>query len=370
MRKTKFLFSAMLAIALCGLTACSSDEHIEPEVIEDVQLTKDDVANILKSIEIDAALSKEIHKGVTNALNLGFDEEVGFKTLLNNDEKTRGVASSLLMERLIAAASGLSTRNGYMPLSINNSTIAALEESDYMIYWPYSEEWNGEDLPTIVVAPEDEDADEAEGIRITEKGIYETVIVNEDYMLKHPVWVITKEQKTDAIVIPGAAVDTEAVSKTRATNNIYVWKLEYMQVKHQYDGIFAGGSEIDIQVIFPAFQGYAALNAKFRLYFSRSDISKGRSKEIMQILNTNWRAEQITNGMIISESDGGAEVTKNLSLSGQEGNLTVTLSASYKFQSNDDEIAAMPLDRDYMMVHGFFAFDSNNIRMEMPIRVE
>ncbi len=370
MRKTKFLFSAMLAIALCGLTACSSDEHIEPEVIEDVQLTKDDVANILKSIEIDAALSKEIHQGVTNALNLGFDEEVGFKTLLSNDEKTRGVASSLLMERLNAAASGLSTRNGYMPLSINNSTIAALEESDYMIYWPYSEEWNGEDLPTIVVAPEDEDADEAEGIRITEKGIYETVIVNEDYMLKHPVWVITKEQKTDAVIIPGAAVEAEREFKTRAANTLYVWLLDHMQVLHQYDGPFAGGSEIDVQVVFPALQGYAAINNKFRLNFSRSDISKGRSKAINQILNTNWRPEQITNGMVITESDGGSNVTKTIAVTAKIENTPISITTTYTIQDGDDEIASMPLDRDYMMAHGFFAFDGNNVRMEMPVIIE
>ena len=367
MRKTKFLFSAMLAIAMCGFTACFSDESIDEVAIEDCNLTKGDVANILKNIELDVALSNEIHEGVTNALERGYDEEVGFKTLLSNDDKTRGAATSLLKERLVAAATTLSTRNESV---INQSTIAALEKSDYMIYWPYSEEWDGRELPTIVVAPEDEDADEAEGVRISGDQSYETVIVNEAYMLQHPVWVITKEQKTDAVIIPGAAVEAEREFKTRAANTLYVWLLDHMQVLHQYDGPFAGGSEIDVQVVFPALQGYAAINNKFRLNFSRSDISKGRSKAINQILNTNWRPEQITNGMVITESDGGSNVTKTIAVTAKIENTPISITTTYTIQDGDDEIASMPLDRDYMMAHGFFAFDGNNVRMEMPVIIE
>lgn len=62
----------------------------------------------------------------------------------------------------------------------------------YQIYWPYSQKWNGSDLPVITfktkespLLPQDENI----GYRIKE-GFVETVLVNEEYAKQHPVWII------------------------------------------------------------------------------------------------------------------------------------------------------------------------------------
>ena len=74
--------------------------------------------------------------------------------------------------------------------------------------------------------------------------------------------------------------------------------------------------------------------------------------------------------MVITESDGGRNVTKTIAVTAKIENTPISITTTYTIQDGDDEIASMPLDRDYMMAHGFFAFDGNNVRMEMPVIIE
>jgi len=374
--------SILITATALLFVSCNNEESIDTPKLESASLSKSEVVDVLKNIDIDVVLAQEIHRFVTDAMTWGRDEKISFKNILSDKNPTRAAGPSIIKERLRILSSKRTQTRATGENNLNETDLlSVLGNSDFIIYWPYSEDWDGKELPTLVAAPNDEDAQEAYGYKVcfeNKKMFFEKTLVDEDYMMQHPVWVINEEKEdSDVIYLPTSDITVKEKSKPKYANttsddSIYVWKLNRMKVTHQYDGAFKGGSDIDIQVAYPALTGYVAMINKFRVNFSRKTIRKKRWKDINQILNYNWRKEQITNGLLISEYDpAGVEITIEMVLSKKNENGTsASVTAKFKIQNHDEQIAQTPLDRSYILRHDTLYFDRNRVTMVAPIIAE
>lgn len=379
MKKTLMSKATMLLmmVAIMSAASCSNEETISVSANKkDVPLSKSDVVGILKSIDIDNALSNEIHSFVTEAMKEGRDEEIRFSKILS--DQTRGNGQSILSERLKKLIKEqVKTRNSND--CFDTDVVETLTNSDFIIYWPYSEDWDGKELPTLVAAPENEDVEEAYGLRIYKNGdvlSHEKVLVNEEYTMQHPVWVVnTKREEPGIIYVPMSYInESEHVNKsvTRAVGDpLYIWKMTGMRVTSHHDGVFYGGDEYDIQVVYPKLPGYAEITAKFRVEFSRKEIRKGRWKFPNILLNTNWREEQVTNALVIVESDDGNPITIGTTVTSMLDNGTqLSTTTSITLTDDDDIICIQSIDRDYALQNEGYYFDGGSVIVAAPIIIE
>jgi hypothetical protein len=160
-----------------------------------------------------------------------------------------------------------------------------LAESDVQIYWPFSDSWDGEELPVITFDPED-DSEVNTGYRITKdsEGFrrIEEVLVDEEVAKETPVWVVNRN--TDAgyttlemlrredpdwgeggsiIVTPGTG--PKACSEVKSGSTVRSLILKDFTMNRNYDSWFAGASEFLVKV--GAFEDFTATTeAELRLF--------------------------------------------------------------------------------------------------------
>ena len=382
----KFLLkiaSCLMLVAGILTASCSNEDTIvAPQKAQELTMTE--VANVMKSIDIDVLLANEIHGFVTDAMISGYDEKISFKKMLSDGVKTRANAQSLISERIKSLIAGNTKTRSGKGESYDMNILDKLMNSDFIIYWPYSENWDGKELPALVVAPEDEDAKEAYGMKIcrNKNGLtYEKVLINEDYAEQHPVWVINEEVEDPNIMYATLSNSNVKMEKTISAKNIrrspsnpiYVWRLKKMKVTKQYDGLFRGGSDFDIQVVYPISAGSVALPSKFRVYFSRKDIRKKKEKDVNVVLNTNWLPSQVTNAIVLTEGDrNGSDINIKLSLTYKDpdSGLTSSVEGNVSYKSNDEFIGQQVFNRNYMLQDSIIYFDNEHVKMTAPISVE
>lgn len=370
---TKWVSCIMLTMGLL-VAACTNEEEVTTNTASSVQqVKKSEVVNILQNMDINNIVVQEIHDYVCKNMASGRDEYVRVGDILS--EQTRNGSWS----NFACCLKQMITEGNITHDTDVAGLLEALTNSDIIIYWPYSEDWDGKELPTLVAAPEDQDAKEAYGtklIRINDAMTSEKVLVNEEYAMQHPVWVInTKKEEPNVVYIPTSeekAENSNTQMTTRATGDpIYVWRMTRMKVTHQYDGLFKGGAEMDVQVVFPLLPGYAAVTTKQRVNFSRKDIRKERWKDLDILLNTNWREEQITNALVITEWDNGKPFTIKASATYRnEDGSEVTSSIDLTITDDDDIICQQPIDRAYAFQHNNYSFDGGRVSIVTSITVE
>jgi hypothetical protein len=127
--------------------------------------------------------------------------------------------------------------------------------SGMQIYWPYSDEWDGTQLPVITFDPGDgSERNEGYKISVGKDGVrlVEKVIVDEKMAQERPVWVINNNddssfnslqviRRTD----PEWGTGGGSISLTSTTLRTLV--LKSIKMNRNYDSWFAGASEFFIK---------------------------------------------------------------------------------------------------------------------------
>lgn len=375
MKKTLILVAAIFTLVGCN----NEQEEILPKrnPVKEQCIQKEELASLLINSSIDLQTVSEMHKCVTAALEEGKEEQFALSDIQPNG-KTKFTGTSFLVEKIIESTCLQNAVSDSKQKTYDTETLVSLlQNSDLQIYWPYSEDWDGKELPTIVVAPSGKHIEEAMGMPLSPDGKATQasyVLVNEDYAMTHPVWIIKVEQKDPFVqYIPRKARNTNMVASAQSTNPLYVWKLTKMKVTHQYDSLMDGGSEIDVQAAYPALTGYTGMVTKHRVHFSRKEIRTEKEKSLDLILNTNWREEQITNCLLVTEHDGGDPMNINMSTTfvNPDTNQSTTLTVTAQIQDDDDFIDQLTLDRDYVLRHENLSLTLNgNVYMTVPIVIE
>ena len=144
-----------------------------------------------------------------------------------------------------------------------------------------------------------------------------------------------------------------------------------MKVTHQYDTWVDGGSEFDFRIIYPELQGYTSMCTKFRVNFTRKKINNETWKPLNELMNTNWRTQQINNGLIINEYDGdGDDINVTFTVSYTDGTNTYNTGVTYTVNDKDDDIGQLVVDRDYALQNSYYSFDNNQVQIIAPLAAE
>lgn len=396
--KKKNLAMLLCATMVAFLSACSNYDYnwtesdsTKQDFPNEKNITTRGIAKFIARINKDVPLCKEVQTMVKNSIINGRDEAITFKEILQSDfNGTRASNCSLLKHRIQNRFSKDLTRSSpeveeeeYEQIEEDEmmevpEEIEDLIGSDCQIYCPYSEDWEEGEEPVIAYMPEDdEDGDVCYAYYEREDmegcTILDSILIDENYAQMHPVWIINKikplpEGSYYAVPVSSNANDSSTIA-TPVINNVYCWTLTQMQVTKNYDSWLAGGSEFDFQIIFPELTGYTCTINKFRVTFTRKEIKRKTIKNYDIILNSNWRVEQKTNGIIIYEGDPSTRIKEGkITTRNDNGNIETT----FTYGNYDDFVGQTSIDREFMLSssNDFYAIDGGHIKLKMPVIIK
>ena len=189
------LIYAFITVLSLGLYACSSSD--EPMALQSSPQTSDNnvsedsenIARLMASIPLNKGIMNEVFSATQNGLENGIEESYYFADMLSESSAKSASRVSSTSQESILGRELRSLLN--KSRSGNQVDIDLLQNGDYQIYWPYSEDWDGKTQPIITFVPKDENQLWNYGYRQTDDGI-ETIIVDEEFMESNPVWIINK----------------------------------------------------------------------------------------------------------------------------------------------------------------------------------
>ena len=329
---------------------------------------------MLSELPLSIEQVREAHDAVVSSSDNGYDEEYPFSILFSSpgsgvgDELLRTKAScdyatplsSLISESLAGA---LATRS--------TCDVTVLSESGLQIYWPYSEDWDGETMPVVTFDP---DAASAVGRSVRTgdsnvgfmretlpdgSSIVKEVIVDEEYARSHPVWVVNRNEDAGCMtpqmlerLYPERAVQTS--TPARSVNDCRTLVLKEFKAHRNYDPWFAGGSEFFVKC--GALNGFTAqTEEEIKLYSpSVTDLminvkrkQVGKAVRFNTVIVSEWTPQLEECAFLIIEDDGGKQT------SWKANGLVKIKSRSYGFEveipfrRNDDLVWRGKLSSKY-----------------------
>lgn len=176
------------AMAILGISC--SDIQDETKKQQNEAIGAADFLDAFTSIQIDATLAAEVLGMVNHSIEKGLDENLYLRELWLSEPQVKVSSANgapLLKSKLEQYFSKLIATK-------SNDIIDFVKKSNCVIYWPYSENWDGKTLPVITSAPKDEKQEWNYGYRITYNAQgdrhFEQVIVDDDFAYANPVWII------------------------------------------------------------------------------------------------------------------------------------------------------------------------------------
>lgn len=314
--------------------ACEITDNRIPEDPDEEQISVrlDEVAEILAMLPIRDSHMGEVHDAVSSSSDNGYDEEYTMRQLFINpgsgvgDEVSKsGKSYDEPLWRLIDEQ--VRSMSATKSLSMDpDRFLEALTESDIQIYWPFSEDWDGESMPVITFDPEDgavvntgyKIVVEDDGSRHVEE-----VMVDEEMASEVPVWVVNRNddagytslemlRREDPDWGEGGGSIIVNPNPTRASEGLKTLILKEFTMNRNYDSWFAGASEFFVKI------GYmedfnASTEAELRLYspmvtdfmivVKRNQV--GIPQNFNAILMSDWSEKADACAFMITEDDGG-----------------------------------------------------------------
>ena len=407
----------------------SSDNAASPVAL-------DRVAAMLSELPLEPEHYREVHSAVESSSGNGYDEEYTMSDLFASpgkgvgDSETKAMAVSkaygrplrdLIREHVRASVATKSvgagradsndSRSGNSDTSSSGAGIgdsgfgddadaylAALESSDVQIYWPYSENWDGQSEPVFTFDPGD-DSDVNIGYKVVRQpdgsSRVEEVEVDEAFAEKNPVWVVNRNSDCGftsleimrrehpewdngggALIIGGKRVasqrnvtgfamvqsasgqgleDNAATAVKSGGSGLKTLVLKEFTMKRNYDCWFAGGSEFFIKAG-SVNDFFASTEAELRLYTPQvTDFmvvvkrkQKGQPLPFNTVIVSDW-SEQLTQvAFMITEDDGGTLDQWKCSAVVKIKSKSYGFDISLPFNSRDDIVWRGQLSRRYI----------------------
>ena len=440
MRKFKlFLCAGLLPL----LFSCEKVIENAPSDKAVSSVALDRVAAMLSELPLEPEHYREVHSAVVSSSGNGYDEEYMMSDLFASpgkgvgDTRTKAMAASktygrplreLIREHVkasVATKSGGAGMSGANTFRAGNSDasssdagamdsgfgddadayLAALESSDVQIYWPYSENWDGESAPVFTFDPGD-DSDVNIGYRVVRQpdgsSRVEEVEIDEAFAEKNPVWVVNrnsdcgftsleimrrehpewdngggaliiggKRQPTLSAGLIGAASAPDSVipfAGQSAEDNgasvpftktggsvLKTLVLKEFTMKRNYDSWFAGGSEFFIKAG-SVNDFFASTEAELRLYTPQvTDFmivvkrkQKGQPLPFNTVIVSDWSEQLDKVAFMITEDDGGTVEQWKCSAVVKIKSKSYGFDISLPFNSRDDIVWRGQLSRRYI----------------------
>lgn len=338
--------------------ACEITDNRIPEDPDEEQISVrlDEVAEILAMLPIRDSHMGEVHDAVSSSSDNGYDEEYTMRQLfidpgsgVGDEVSKSGKSYDEPLWRLIDEQ--VRSMSATKSLSMDpDRFLEALTESDIQIYWPFSEDWDGESMPVITFDPEDgavvntgyKIVVEDDGFRHVEE-----VMVDEEMASEVPVWVVNRNddagytslemlRREDPDWGEGGGSIIVNPNPTRSSEGLKTLILKEFTMNRNYDSWFAGASEFFVKI------GYmedfnASTEAELRLYspmvtdfmivVKRNQV--GIPQNFNAILMSDWSEKADACAFMITEDDGGTRtewVSKaKVFIEGKSYGLEITL---------------------------------------------
>ena len=365
MKKTMI---ALLPALLLAAASCERGESpVLPPVVPDGDFSLSDVARILSELPLDGEHLAEVHDAVSSSSGNGYDEEYTMSDLFASpgagvgDERagTRASSYSRPLKDLFADyfSDRYATKAGAADVQ---EYLDALSESDMQIYWPYSEDWDGETYPIVTFDP-GYGAESNYGYEICREGsglrVVNEVLVTEELALERPVWVINRN--SDSAFTPldlfeeesGAAAASPQASDGTGKRLL----LRSFKALRNYDSWFAGASEFFIKC--GAVDGFRATDdddlrlytpsvTDFMLVVKRSQIGHALPVNVMLLTDFTEQMEEIA--FAIMEDDGGKTTSWKCEAVVKYKSKSYGLTIEIPYKDKDDIVWRGQLSAEYL----------------------
>ena len=332
----KIGFAALVTSALMSCEVLDDDPDKHTSAGDSVRVELSEIAEILAAVPLRQAHLDEVHKAVVSSSGNGYDEEYTMKHLF--EAPGTGVGETVskaalpksdecclrdLIERHVRGASTKSAGRQISP----DDFLEALSASDIQIYWPFSEEWDGDAMPVITFDPEDEsDANIGYRLSVNDDGsrCVEEVVVDEEMAAQTPVWVVNRNSDAGFTTLEmlrredpdwgegGGTIIVKPKSKAETGAELKTLVLKDFTMHRNQDSWFAGGSEFWIKT--GSLDDFtASTEAELRLYnplvtdflivVKRKYV--GQPQPFNAVLVPEWNPQMTHCAFMITEDDGG-----------------------------------------------------------------
>ena len=384
---------------LCLLLLLSCNRIPEPvEDRDNAALPLDQVAQMLSELPMEPVHFKEVHRAVSSSSGNGYDEEYMMRDLFASPgrgvgEEDSGKSGNSVEEHSKSLSDILPLRDLIIQYAENRAATKAsgfdpglwlesLSSSDIQIYWPYSEDWDGETQPVFTYDPGDGsqvgvgwkvDTDER-GVRTVRK-----IEVDEKYAAAYPVWVVNRNSDSGytsldvmrrehpewdngggALIIggpvssrsPGVPLPEEG---TKAASSVKTLILKDFTMRRHYDTWLAGGSEFFIKAgsvnDFVAsteaeLQLYVPAVTDFMVVVKREQL--GQALPFNTVLVSDWTSQLTQVAFMIVEDDGGSLTQWKCSAVVKVASKSYGFDISLPFNTRDDIVWRGQLSRRYI----------------------
>ncbi len=384
---------------LCLLLLLSCNRIPEPvEDRDNAALPLDQVAQMLSELPMEPVHFKEVHRAVSSSSGNGYDEEYMMRDLFASPgrgvgEEYSGKSGNSVAEQSKSLSDILPLRDLIIQYAENRAATKAsgfdpglwlesLSSSDIQIYWPYSEDWDGETQPVFTYDPGDGsqvgvgwkvDTDER-GVRTVRK-----IEVDEKYAAAYPVWVVNRNSDSGytsldvmrrehpewdngggALIIggpvssraPGVPLPEEG---TKAASSVKTLILKDFTMRRHYDTWLAGGSEFFIKAgsvnDFVAsteaeLQLYVPAVTDFMVVVKRKQL--GQALPFNTVLVSDWTSQLTQVAFMIVEDDGGSLTQWKCSAVVKVASKSYGFDISLPFNTRDDIVWRGQLSRRYI----------------------
>ena len=384
---------------LCLLLLLSCNRIPEPvEDRDNAALPLDQVAQMLSELPMEPVHFREVHRAVSSSSGNGYDEEYMMRDLFASPgrgvgEEDSGKSGNSVEEHSKSLSDILPLRDLIIQYAENRAATKAsgfdpglwlesLSSSDIQIYWPYSEDWDGETQPVFTYDPGDGsqvgvgwkvDTDER-GARTVRK-----IEVDEKYAAAYPVWVVNRNSDSGytsldvmrrehpewdnggGALIIGGPVSSRAPGvplpeeETKAASSVKTLILKDFTMRRHYDTWLAGGSEFFIKAgsvnDFVAsteaeLQLYMPAVTDFMVVVKRKQL--GQALPFNTVLVSDWTSQLTQVAFMIVEDDGGSLTQWKCSAVVKVASKSYGFDISLPFNTRDDIVWRGQLSRRYI----------------------
>ena len=384
---------------LCLLLLLSCNRIPEPvEDRDNAALPLDQVAQMLSELPMEPVHFREVHRAVSSSSGNGYDEEYMMRDLFASPgrgvgEEDSGKSGNSVEEHSKSLSDILPLRDLIIQYAENRAATKAsgfdpglwlesLSSSDIQIYWPYSEDWDGETQPVFTYDPGDGsqvgvgwkvDTDER-GARTVRK-----IEVDEKYAAAYPVWVVNRNSDSGytsldvmrrehpewdngggALIIGGPVSSRSSgvplpEEGTKAASSVKTLILKDFTMRRHYDTWLAGGSEFFIKAgsvnDFVAsteaeLQLYVPAVTDFMVVVKRKQL--GQALPFNTVLVSDWTSQLTQVAFMIVEDDGGSLTQWKCSAVVKVASKSYGFDISLPFNTRDDIVWRGQLSRRYI----------------------
>lgn len=319
------------------------------------EVSLSEIARLLSSLPMGEDQLDEVYDAVNSSSANGYDEEYMMSDLFSSPGRGVGDAETKsskayalpLRDMITEYLRQQSTKSGALDVE---SYINSMIESGAQIYWPFSEQWNGEDSPIITFDPGyGAESNYGYEVRIDAHGatVVDSVYVDEELAKRRPVWVINTNDDSaftpyDMYVSKSSGVSGTKASEQENDRRLYLKNLTLLR---NYDSWFGGASEIFVKCGsasgFKAstddeLKQYHASLTDFMIVVKRKDIGKTIPFEAMLVSDYTSQMEKIAFLMI--EDDGGTTTSWKCSATVKYKSKSYGFDIDIPYKDKDDII--------------------------------